>query len=77
MISIEDVTLRAQSWELFRSLHEDWLSSDSTHIPQAEHKAPISPSENGSRERQDIRMHTRTMRALNGWTDGIQFEFEA
>lgn len=55
----------------------NWLSSDSTHIPQAEHKALISPGEDGSTERQDIRMHTRTMRALNGWTDGIQFEFEA
>jgi len=77
MISIEDITLRTQTWELFRGLHEDWLSSDSTHIPQAEHKALISPGEDGSTERQDIRMHGRTMRALKGWTDGIQFEFAA
>ena len=55
----------------------NWLSSDSTHIPQAEHKALISPGEDGSTERQDIRMHGRTMRALKGWTDGIQFEFAA
>jgi hypothetical protein len=40
MISIENATLRTQGWELFRGLDKDWLSTDSTHIPQAEHKPP-------------------------------------
>ena len=71
MISIENATLRTQSWELFRG----WTKLAVIGFHTISRKQSISPlislGENGSRKRQGIKMHMRTMQALDGWTGGI------